>query len=202
MRKRKPTPAQIQASRRNGARSTGPLTPQTRAISALNALTHGLTASTILLDGESRERFQQLFDELMEQLNPQSTLEFTAVEEIVVALWKQRRAWAMEAASFRAAARQAGNQAEPTDPAAHAVKAWARLHQRRGNEFHNLLLQQTRLNQQLDRAYRRFRQFVALRSQPEEPEKLSVFDRQNHAENAQESPQVIDSPCKEQENAK
>ena len=142
MRKRKPTPAQIQASRRNGARSTGPLTPQTRALSARNALTHGLTASTILLDGESRER------------------------------------------------------------SAHAVKAWSKLHQRRGNEFHNLLLQQARVNQQLDRAYRHFCQFTALRRQSAEPEQLRVFEHQNGAETAPTSPQPIDSPIQEQENAK
>ena len=38
------TPAQIEASRRNGARSRGPVTEEGKFRASRNALTHGLTA--------------------------------------------------------------------------------------------------------------------------------------------------------------
>jgi hypothetical protein len=39
------TPAQIEASRRNGARSKGPVTAEGKARASRNALKHGLTAT-------------------------------------------------------------------------------------------------------------------------------------------------------------
>src|SRR5215213_5819039 len=38
------SPAQVEASRRNGARSRGPVTPEGKAQSSRNTLKHGLTA--------------------------------------------------------------------------------------------------------------------------------------------------------------
>jgi len=190
---RQRTPAQIQASRTNGAKSKGPLSPATRAVSARNATTHGLTANTILLEGESRERFQLLFDETVAALQPQSALEFTAVEEMVVALWKQRRSWALEAASFRAAHNKLAGRSAAADPAARSAQAWRELN-RPGHDFHNLLLQQTRLDRQLDRAYRRFLAFAALRPElSQEPNEVSASGHPETQETPSEPNQIVDS---------
>ena len=49
----------IDASRANGAKRRGPVTPQGRHISSLS---HGLSANTVLLSNETSERFQQVLD--------------------------------------------------------------------------------------------------------------------------------------------
>ncbi len=64
-----PTDKQITASRANGARSRGPKTPEGKARSARNSTHHGLLARVLLLEGESRDRF----DELVCTLNASST---------------------------------------------------------------------------------------------------------------------------------
>ncbi len=54
------TERQIEASRANGAKSRGPVTPEGRRNSCGNALKHGLFADTIVLKGELEERFLEL----------------------------------------------------------------------------------------------------------------------------------------------
>jgi len=158
MPKKKRSAAQIRAAQLNGARSQGPLSQESRARSARNSLKHGLTANTILLPGENRERFQELLHDLLADLAPQTTLEFSAVEEIAAGLWKQRRAWAIEASYF-------DETDSSHDPITRYKNTWKKLH-KPGLDFHNLLLQQARVNHQLHRAYCRFRELVSLRPEP------------------------------------
>jgi hypothetical protein len=53
---------QIQANRRNAALSSGPQSPQGKAISAANAVTHGFCARNAVLPSESSEDYQALLE--------------------------------------------------------------------------------------------------------------------------------------------
>jgi hypothetical protein len=79
------------AARANGAKSQGPVTPEGKAKSALNAITHGLTASAIVLTTESKEKYELLLASYLERCNPDGPIEIDLVEEIVAAKWQQRR---------------------------------------------------------------------------------------------------------------
>src|SRR5271156_4532560 len=86
----------IQSARTNGAKSHGPKTKQGLAKSSRNALTHGLYSPTIVLQGEPREKYQELLDAYIRQFQPEGPDELDLVEEMAAAKWRQRRLWAIE----------------------------------------------------------------------------------------------------------
>ena len=89
---------QIEASRRNGALSRGPLTSEGKAITSRNAITHGLKARDVLLRHESPKQFEQLLNSNLARFAPQDDTEMRSVEESSVAEWRLRRAWTLIAA--------------------------------------------------------------------------------------------------------
>jgi hypothetical protein len=90
--------SQIEASRRNGAQSHGPVTPEGKHRSSQNAIKHGLSARTVVLCTENSSLFEQLEQDYIESLQPTTILELHLVQHIAVAEWRMRRAWAVETA--------------------------------------------------------------------------------------------------------
>jgi len=90
------TEAQIQASRANGRRSQGPVTPEGKARSSQNAYRHGLLAHTMVLRTEDKVAFGQYLDQHLEHWQPFDDVELNLVEEMVGAAWRGRRAAGMQ----------------------------------------------------------------------------------------------------------
>lgn len=86
------------ANRANAAKSTGPKTPEGKRISRRNALSHGFTATTLLLEGEDKEMFAALRLGLMEELEPESILEMEMADRLIGLVWRSRRIATFEAA--------------------------------------------------------------------------------------------------------
>jgi hypothetical protein len=78
-------------SPKNSAKSTGPITLAGKQISSVNARTHDILSQELLLPNENPAEFSQLLDELIADLKPSGTMEFTLVERIAMTLWRQRR---------------------------------------------------------------------------------------------------------------
>ena len=95
-----PTLKQIEAARRNGAKSKGPTTPDGKQRSSQNGTTHGLTAAnkTVVLQNESDPRFQELLQSCIDELAPATDLQLDLVQEIATLRWRLRRACAIETA--------------------------------------------------------------------------------------------------------
>jgi hypothetical protein len=89
---------QIAANRRNAQSSTGPKTKDGKAASRRNALTHGLTANKLMLEGEDPDVFKALRDELFNEFKPGSAYEEQLTEHMVAVLWRLRRVPVFEAA--------------------------------------------------------------------------------------------------------
>ena len=87
---------QIEASRTNGAKSQGPVTPEGKQVSSANATRHGLLSSAIVLKGESVQRFEALYDSLLAEHQPTTQSEVSVVNAMAAALWRQLRVWSFE----------------------------------------------------------------------------------------------------------
>jgi len=106
------SPVKAQFARANGALSHGPVTPEGKERSARNATRHGLLSSTIVLEGESQERFDALLSELTADLQPRNSVETALVETMAAARWRYLRILGIQKAQFDIEmARQTGSRA-------------------------------------------------------------------------------------------
>jgi hypothetical protein len=94
------TPNQIRANRANALRSTGPVTPKGKQIASRNSIRHGMVSQTVVLEGESQDRFIDLLTSLTAQLKPRSDAEAAIIETMAIARWKQMRIWGIQKAGF------------------------------------------------------------------------------------------------------
>src|ERR1051325_4088470 len=94
---------QLAANRQNAQFSTGPKTPETKAISAQNS--RGPIANS-LLSSENPEEFRTFSDEISATYDPQNALERSLVNEIVTVRWRLARYAAMETALLENALRK------------------------------------------------------------------------------------------------
>ena len=94
------TQKQIEAARRNGARSRGPVTAEGKARSAQNATKHGLSAKVVVLHNENTETWEEMLAGCLAQWQPATGAELVLVHDIAGARWRLHRALAMEAATL------------------------------------------------------------------------------------------------------
>lgn len=87
-----------ESSRSNGAKSRGPKTPRGRAASSGNAVTHGITAKTLILQNENSQDFLAMLDSYLDYLCPSNQVEADLVSDLVAARWRLRRIWRYETA--------------------------------------------------------------------------------------------------------
>jgi hypothetical protein len=84
------------ANRANAQLSTGPRTLLGKQRVASNALTHGLTATRMVLPLESQGEYDDLVEQLWAALHPVGALEEALAERIVGCQWRLRRAGRIE----------------------------------------------------------------------------------------------------------
>ena len=94
------TERQLDANRRNAAKSHGPITPEGRAAVRMNALKHGLTAAETILPTEDKTEFEQFQAAFEEECRPVGPIEQVLVEDIVAARWRMNRIRKMEPGFF------------------------------------------------------------------------------------------------------
>jgi hypothetical protein len=81
-------------------KSTGPRTDAGKARSAMNALTHGLTAKTPLLPGEDPEAFKAFVWDVVLDLDPSGPVQRELAHRVALLMWKRRRVNEAERQAF------------------------------------------------------------------------------------------------------
>jgi hypothetical protein len=97
------TVAQQNASRQNGALSSGPVTPEGKARAARNSTKHGLTGGPTVLPNESQKEYDAFKKSYLDTWQPGTLAERDMVEQMVAARWRLARIEQMETAILTAA---------------------------------------------------------------------------------------------------
>ena len=94
---------QLAVNRLNAKLSTGPKTPEGKAIVARNAVKHGIFSQDIVAVGGDREHsaYARVLAGLRDSLKPEGLMEQSLVEKIAVDTWRLRRTVAYESAVLR-----------------------------------------------------------------------------------------------------
>lgn len=88
---------QIDANRRNSQKSTGPRSPEGKAVSRFNALKSGIDAKAQVIPGEDASTLEALATGYHAQFQPANPLECFLVDALVHADWQLRRLRRVEA---------------------------------------------------------------------------------------------------------
>src|SRR3954468_2353250 len=86
---------QIEENRRNASRSTGPTTKEGKLRSRRNAVSHGLTAETVIGGLEDAEDYKAFEAAVTADYDAQSAVERELVLRLASLLWRIRRATTM-----------------------------------------------------------------------------------------------------------
>jgi len=162
------TEAQIEASRRNGSLSKGPVSVEGKARSSRNNTKHGMSGSTIVLEGECENKWETLLESCIHLFQPETDLEYELVEEIAAARWRIRRSRAVETAMINM---QIEKQRKTLDQqyvsVDHAVRHASAM-QQLGPNLHLMDRYDIRVRRNYDRAVKNFYELRARRRNPGE----------------------------------
>jgi hypothetical protein len=89
--------AQIDANRLNSKKSTGPITPEGKAASSLNALKTGIHAASHIIRGEDPAELESLTAAFLLQFQPAGPNQLALVDTLIAAEWTARRLRRIEA---------------------------------------------------------------------------------------------------------
>jgi hypothetical protein len=91
----------VEANRCNAQKSTGPRTPEGKAVVALNGIKHGLLSRETLVQGEREADLVDFGKRLRVQLAPVGELELLLADRIVSCGWRLRRLLRVESRLFK-----------------------------------------------------------------------------------------------------
>ena len=94
--------AQVVANRCNARKSTGPRTPEGKAVVSQNAIKHGLLAKQAVIVGEDPGEYEFYWDQMVGELAPVGLVESMLAERVVSLSWRLRRAERLQNEAFDA----------------------------------------------------------------------------------------------------
>ena len=156
---------QQEASRSNGAKSHGALSPETQALCAKNSLKHGRTAKTLSLTEEEREDYTNLVNITFNHYRPISSMEKHVIQSVADLEWKIVKADIYEAGILANGHMSNREDLKDVEPPEHRfLLIEGLIYQTYAKVLQNLTLQRSRIQRDLER---RIKQFEAMRAERE-----------------------------------
>jgi hypothetical protein len=144
--------AQLAANRANALLSTGPATPQGRAISSMNALTHGLTGKTVVLPSEDAAEYDRKLNAYTKDLKPVTEEEHRLVQTLLDSFWRIDRIKRLETGLILKGQLEFANKFQDQSPANQASLINVEGYLKYEKSICNLHRQEARLVRQLEKA--------------------------------------------------
>jgi hypothetical protein len=144
-------------------KSTGPRTPEGKAISAMNAMRHGLTGRVVVLPSEDINIYRAFCKELMEELAPESPLERQYAQTFCDTQWRLNRARSYEDSMLALGHFEHADSLGEQDPQTLAALTAAKAFRDNSKAFVNLSLYEQRLARQQKEALRQLEELQSKR---------------------------------------
>jgi hypothetical protein len=131
------------------------VTEEGKAASSQNAVRHGLYGKTVVIEGESEERFREHVESFIRQFEPQDEAELALVEHMAIARWRQFSVWGLETAGISNAIRElvaSSPEVLEKEPAVRAFLAIGELNAKNRN-LELFARSDSRFDRQYHRAY-------------------------------------------------
>ncbi len=168
-----PSGQQKLANARNAQLSTGPRTPEGKAVASRNALKSGLTGRTVLLPAEDAALYQQHVASFFNELQPQGERELALVQFIAESKWRLARIPSIELGIYALGRMEFAQEfAHLQSPGEAAALIEAKTFLAYQRQLNNLSLQESRLRRQCEKDTAELARLQALRAEAERPSSL------------------------------
>ena len=186
------TPAQIEASRRNGAKSKGPKTLEGQERSSRNAIKHGLSSSKIVvLDGECEEAWEEYQIHFIAKFQPRDFVEERLVIQMAVNQWRLERVWSLQTATVDEESETQQELIETKYEVWDTALVHACSYNARKLDLKALDQYESRFVRNFDRALRQFNQ---IREQyPPQPVSQNEPEAEEPQPTSQATPEIVES---------
>jgi hypothetical protein len=150
----------VRTARLNAQKSSGPRTPEGKAISARNAFKHGFAGASLTIDPSEREPFNAHLDAYFSRFKPQDQVEADTVRRIAEAQWKMDTINAAESAIMELEGGWqmclADAKLDPNQVTIHHHRAFAIIEQSEGSALDLCHRYHVQASRAYDRALRTF----------------------------------------------
>jgi hypothetical protein len=184
--------AQLAANRANALLSTGPTTPQGRAISSMNALTHGLTGKTVVLPSEDADEYDRKLATYTKDLKPVTEEEHRLVQTLLDSFWRIDRIKRLETGLILKGQLEFANKFQDQSPANQVSLINVEGYLKYEKSICNLHRQEARLIRQLEKAQAELLRLQTIRQREDKAAADAAVNRQARSRANAETPNGFD----------
>ena len=163
------------ANRENAKLSTGPVTPEGKAVSKLNATRHGLTGRQVLLPSEDADAYTAHIERFRRDLQPATERELELTQMLADTQWRINRIPNLESAIFAVGRMRYAEMHKDYDPAIRDQVIDFHTMEQHARQLNNLSIQESRLRRNYAKDLAELNALQAERRKQEETQTSKSF---------------------------